>query len=151
MRKPLLIALVAWALAGFGASVALAGSARPATTVLKTRSRLAARVVVDSGEYTLYAWVRGTNSYGSAHNDPGFRPLIAHGRVVAAPGSKINGTKLGTRTLANGQRQVTYHHEPLYLYNGDTKPNQTNGENKPSGNSAWFVVQYNGRPAPPVY
>lgn len=151
MRKPLLIASVALALGAFGASVALAGPGRPATTVLKTRSRLALRIVVDSSAYTLYTWARGTSSYGSAHNDPNYRPLIAHGRVVAAPGSKINGTKLGTRTLANGQRQVTYHHEPLYLYNGDTKPSQTNGENKPSGSGAWFVVQYNGRPSPPVY
>jgi predicted lipoprotein with Yx(FWY)xxD motif len=152
MRKPLLIAAAAIALgAGCEATAAIAGPGRPVTTVVKSRSVLAMRVVVDSSGFTLYTWAYGRNGYVSAHNDPSYRPLIAHGQVIAAPGSKINGHMLWTRTLPNGQRQVTYHRQPLYLYNGDSKPGQANGEDKLSGNGAWLVVQYNGRPAPAPY
>jgi predicted lipoprotein with Yx(FWY)xxD motif len=123
MRKPLLVAAAAVALTtSCAATVAVADSQRAATTVLKTRSVLALRVVVDSTGYTLYTWASGRNDYGSAHNDPNYRPMIADGRVVAAPGSKINGNKLRTRRLPNGRRQVTYHHQPLYLYKGTPSP-----------------------------
>ncbi len=47
------------------------------------------RILVDSGGFTLYTWFHGARSYGSPHNDPQFLPLTAHGRVVAARGSKI--------------------------------------------------------------
>lgn len=127
---------------------------RTATTVVRSRvnERAQARIVVNSGGYTLYAWGRGTASYGSAHDDPNFPPLIARGRVVAARGSKINGHKLRTVKLSGGQRQVTYYGERLYLYKGDLKPGQSNGEAKQSGTGAWLVVQASdGRPAGPVY
>jgi predicted lipoprotein with Yx(FWY)xxD motif len=155
MRKPLLIAAAAIALiAGCAASAAIAGSGRERTTVLRSRlnSQVQDRILVDSGGYTLYAWFSGDN-YGSAHRDPSFRPLIARGRVVAARGSKIERRRLGTRKLSDGRRQVTYHQgEPLYLYNGDALPGQTNGEYKRSGDGTWMAVQAtSGRPAFPTY
>lgn len=156
MRKPLLIAGAIVALAaGSGATAALAGSDRTASTVIKSRMNdsVQSRILVDSGGYTLYTWFHGARSYGSAHNDPNFLPLIAHGRVVAARGSKIERRKLGTRKLPDGQPQVTYHDgEPLYLYNGDTKPGQANGERQESGNGTWMAIQAtNGRYAFPTY
>jgi predicted lipoprotein with Yx(FWY)xxD motif len=156
MRKPLLIATAAIGLAaGSGATSALAGSARPGSTVIKSQMNdsVQSRILVDSTGYTLYTWFHGGRSYGSTHDDPSFRPLIAHGRLVAARGSKIERRKLGTRKLPNGQRQVTYDQgEPLYLYHGDARPGQTNGERQQSGKGVWMAVQAtSGRYAFPTY
>ncbi len=42
-------------------------------------------------------------------------------------------------TREGGAKQLTYKGWPLYLYTGDTKPFQTNGQ---SVNGLWFVVNY---------
>jgi predicted lipoprotein with Yx(FWY)xxD motif len=125
---------------------------RPPSTVVKCRSPWAERILADAAGYTLYTWVRDTTDYGSVQNNTNFPPLIARGRVVAARGCNIERRKLGSRRLSTGQRQVTYHGEPLYLYKGDHKPGQTNGERQRQDNGTWMAVQAtNGRPAFPVY
>jgi predicted lipoprotein with Yx(FWY)xxD motif len=57
----------------------------------------------------------------------------------------VNGRRLGTRRLSNGQHQVTYYGQPLYLYRGDRRPGQTNGEQRTTSRGAWFVIATNGR------
>ncbi len=167
MRKPLLVAVAAMTL-GFGAVLMAIGAASAATasaphcarrsdgaasTVLRSRlnSSVQDRIVVDSSGYTLYTWFHGQGHYGSARYNTNFPPLIAHGRVLAACGSKIDGYKLGTRKLSDGQRQVTYHGQPLYLYDGDHKPGQANGERQQQDNGVWFAVRSDGHPAFPTY
>jgi predicted lipoprotein with Yx(FWY)xxD motif len=126
---------------------------RGATTVIKSREdqHVQAWIVVNSARYTLYIWAQGRSGHGSTHSDKNFAPLITRGRVVAARGSRVNGHKLGTRTLPNGERQVTYYGQPLYRYRGDREPGQANGEEKESGNGVWVLVQANGYGAVPVY
>ncbi len=43
-----------------------------------------------------------------------------------------------TITREDGSKQLTYKGWPLYLYSGDTKPLETNGQ---AVNGLWFVVQ----------
>lgn len=43
-----------------------------------------------------------------------------------------------TITREDGSKQLTYKGWPLYLYTGDTKPFETNGQGV---NGLWFVVQ----------
>ena len=74
--------------------------------------------------------------------------MIAQGKVVAASGSQLNASKLSTRKLSSGQHQVTYYGHPLYLYKGDKKPGQTNGEGKYAGSGAWFAINQYGRGVP---
>lgn len=126
---------------------------RPATTVLRSRlnHHLGMRIVVNSSGHTLYFWSDSPRGYGSAQDNKSFPPLIAHGRVVAAQGSKINGHKLGTRKLSNGQRQVTYFGGPLYLYTGDHKPGQIDGERHRQDNGSWDAVLTIGHVAVPIY
>jgi predicted lipoprotein with Yx(FWY)xxD motif len=157
-----------WALASIAALVSIGTAAaaisnaghldrrerRAPTTVVRSRvnSHVLARIVVDSSGYTLYAWLYGrgccTHSYP---NFPNFRRLIARGQVIAAPGSKINDHKLGTRKLSNGRRQVTYYGQPLYLYDGDHEPGQANAEEKQQDNGIWQVVDVRGQPLHPPY
>lgn len=152
MRKPLLTAAAVVALAaGYAANGAVAG--RKTTTVVRSsqNSRVQNRILVDSRGYTLYTWFHGQFHYGSAQHNKRFPPLIARGRVVAARGSGIDGLKLGTRKLSSGQLQVTYHGQPLYLYNGDHKAGQANGEMQQQTNGAWFAVRSDGHPAFATY
>lgn len=133
--------------AGVGAAVA-SGT----TTMRSTNNPTLGRILEGPARYTLYVFVQGTSTRGSSHSSSKFPPIIASGRVVAASGSKINSSKLGTKRLSNGKHQVTYYGQPLYLFKGDTKPGTTNGENKFSGRGAYFVIGTSGRPInPPGY
>jgi predicted lipoprotein with Yx(FWY)xxD motif len=142
-------ALVA-VVAGLAIATAVAATT---TTVRTTNSPRYGRILADSSGHTLYYWCGGTSTRcTSSHSASSWPGLIAEGRLVAAARSGVNARKLGTRRLSNGKQQVTYYGEPLYLYSGDRKPCQANGEGRISGNGSFFVVMTSGRPEPtPCY
>ncbi len=107
------------------------------------------RILKAPNGFTVYVFCAGTQTHCAGHRSPAWLPLIAPGRVVAARHSEITARKLRTRKLRDGKRQVTYYGQPLYLYKGDHKRQQANGEAKPQGNGAWFVISTTGRPVPP--
>ena len=129
-----------------GVIAAGAAFAATTTTIRTTSNANLGRILVGPARYTLYVWCQG----GSQTNCPGtssasWPRMIAHGQVVAASGSQLNASKLSTRTVSGGQRQVTYYGHPLYLYSGDKNPGQTNGEGKYSGSGAWFALNTHGQ------
>jgi predicted lipoprotein with Yx(FWY)xxD motif len=65
-------------------------------------------------------------------------PLIASGKPVAAAGAKAS--LVGTTKRADGRRQVTDNHHPLYLFAKDTKRGQTNGEGVDAFGAEWYVT-----------
>ena len=77
-------------------------------------------------------------------------PLIAHGKLVAAPGSQVKQKELGTVRRKNGQLQVAYSHQPVYRYKLDTKPGDTNGSNKYQFGGSWELLGANGSTLPPA-
>jgi predicted lipoprotein with Yx(FWY)xxD motif len=74
-------------------------------------------------------------------------PLIASGKPVAAAGAKAS--LLGTTRRADGRRQVTYNHHPLYTFAKDTKKGQTNGENLDAYGGEWYAVSPAGAKVEP--
>jgi predicted lipoprotein with Yx(FWY)xxD motif len=105
------------------------------------------RILTGPARYTLYVFCSGTETtHCTGGKSSSFPALIAHGRVVAASGSHIKSSKLGTRRLSNGQHQVTYYGQPLYLYKGDKRTGKTNGEEKATSQGSWFVISVSGRP-----
>jgi predicted lipoprotein with Yx(FWY)xxD motif len=52
---------------------------------------------------------------------------------------------LGRIKRANGSQQVTYAGHPLYLYVGDSKPGQTNGEGSQEFGAGWDVLAPSGK------
>ena len=50
---------------------------------------------------------------------------------------ELNSRDFDVITRDDGKKQLTYKGWPLYLYAGDTKPYETNGQSK---NGVWFVV-----------
>ena len=65
-------------------------------------------------------------------------PLIASGKPVVAAGAKAS--LLGTTRRADGRRQVTYNHHPLYMFAKDTQKGQTNGEGVDAFGAEWYVT-----------
>jgi predicted lipoprotein with Yx(FWY)xxD motif len=54
--------------------------------------------------------------------------------------TSVKSTMLGTTTNANGTKQATYNGKPLYYYQGDTGPNDKNGNNKSAGGTTGHLV-----------
>lgn len=129
-----------------GVSAALAAST---TTIRSTNNGEYGRILEGPSGYALYVFCPGTSSDCTGHSSSTRPPLVASGKVVAASGSGINASKLGTRKLSNGQLQVTYYGQPLYLYKGDTKPGQVTGEDKNQANGVWLLISNQGRAVPP--
>jgi predicted lipoprotein with Yx(FWY)xxD motif len=129
-----------------------AAIAATTTTIRTTNNATYGRILEGPSGFTLYVFCPGTSTDCTGHSSSTWPPLIASGKVVAAPGSRIKASKLSTRKLSNGRHQVTYYGQPLYLYKGDRKPGQVNGERCPpisQGNGVWVVVSNTGRPEPP--
>ena len=52
---------------------------------------------------------------------------LPQGVMTATAGTGVDGAKLGTKALADGNRQVTYGGKPLYWFFKDTAPGQVKG------------------------
>lgn len=70
-------------------------------------------------------------------------PLLTGGAPVAGGAAKA--AKLGTIRRRDGSRQVTYAGHPLYLYLGDTKAGQTNGQGSLAFGARWWLVAPSGK------
>lgn len=128
-----------------GASVA---TGRGRSTVIRTsNNRSLGWIVVAPTRQTLYVFCSGASSWCKGDPPSGrFRPLIARGGVAAARGSQIRSSKLGTKKLSTGERQVTYYGQPLFRDKDDRKPGQTRGEAKTQGSGIWFAIGPDGQP-----
>lgn len=70
-------------------------------------------------------------------------PLITVGAPTAAGAAKS--AKLGTIRRRDGSRQVTYAGHPLYLYLGDSKAGQTNGQGSLAFGARWWILAPSGK------
>jgi predicted lipoprotein with Yx(FWY)xxD motif len=120
-------------------------AARSSTVIRSANTTKYGHILEGPARYTLYVFCAGTSTRCTGTASSSFRPLIAHGKVVPAARSGVHARRLGTRRLRNGQRQVTYYGQPLYLYGGDRRPGQTRGEQKSTSRGAWFVISTGGR------
>lgn len=136
-----------------GLGIATAVAATTTTTVRSNNSPRYGRILASPSRHTLYYFCAGTSTRcTTSHSASSWPPLIARGRLVAAPHSGVKARKLGSRRLRNGKHQVTYYGQPVYLYKGDHKPCAVNGEDRVSGDGSFFVITTSGRPEPtPCY
>ncbi len=65
-------------------------------------------------------------------------PLRASGKPTF--GSGVNSSLVATTTRSDGKPQVTYNGHPLYLYSGDAKAGDTNGEGVSAFGGLWYAV-----------
>jgi len=132
---------VAVAVGGFALSAALSA----ATGVIVKSAHVAAlgTVVVNASGLTLYhdsSEAKGTIKCTGACATLWPPLLIAAGAKPSAE-LGVKAALLGTIKRPGGKVQITYNGMPLYLYSGDTKAGEANGEGV---GGVWFAVATSG-------
>jgi predicted lipoprotein with Yx(FWY)xxD motif len=139
---------------GGGASASTAppktASGRPATVGVANTSL--GNVLVDSQGRTLYLFQKdsGTKSACFGACASAWPPLRASGKPTV--GSGANASLVGTTKRSDGKPQVTYNGHPVYLYTGDQKAGDTNGQGLTAFGGSWFALssagnQVSGQPS----
>jgi predicted lipoprotein with Yx(FWY)xxD motif len=110
------------------------------------------KILVDSQGRTLYLFQKdsGTTSACTGACAGDWPPQRANGKPTAGDGATASWIAVSKRP--DGNPQVTYNGHPLYLYQGDRKPGDTNGQGVTAFGAAWFAVtaagtQVSGRPS----
>ena len=141
----LLTALAISACGGSGGTTAppTTASGRPATVGLANEGNLGG-ILVDTQGRSLYLFQKdiGTTSECSGACAAAWPPLRDAGNPVV--GTDLSVSKLGTTQRSDGRRQVTYNGHPLYLYSGDRKPGDTNGQGLNVFGGGWFALSAAG-------
>jgi predicted lipoprotein with Yx(FWY)xxD motif len=101
-------------------------------------------ILVDARGRTLYLFQRDSGMMsactGACARD--WPPLRANGNPTA--GGSANAALVATTARSDGKPQVTYNGHPLYLFTGDQKPGDTNGEGLKSFDGNWYAVSPTG-------
>jgi predicted lipoprotein with Yx(FWY)xxD motif len=146
------LALVASAVASCGGSSNSTASAAPAAahgsaTINVANSSKLGKILVDSKGDTLYLFKKdsGTKSACSGACAASWPPLRVSGKPTVSKG--LTASKAGTTKRSDGKPQVTYNGHPLYLFSGDQKPGQTNGQGVNAFGAKWFAVSSAGTQA----
>jgi predicted lipoprotein with Yx(FWY)xxD motif len=114
-----------------------------ATTVMVKNGPLGAYLTDASGK-TLYVFAADTGTKSTCNGQCAaiWPPLITSGAPKA--GSGATQSMLGTTTRDDGKTQVIYNGHPLYYYQGDSQPGQTNGQGLNLNGGLWWVVSPSG-------
>jgi predicted lipoprotein with Yx(FWY)xxD motif len=140
------IPLAAQAVAGCGS--ASGGSA--AVPAPKTASGQAAavgiattrlgRTLIDSKGPTLYLFKKdpATTSTCAGACASDWPPLRTNSKPTAGRG--LNPALVATTGRSDGAPQVTYNGHPLYLYEGDEKPGDTDGQGVTAFGAPWYAL-----------
>jgi len=135
-------AVVALSIGSVGAAVA--GSTAPRAAKVGTARTGLGQVIVDSRGRTLYLFEKDRRGHSACSGICAnyWPPLLTSGKPTAIAGAK--GSLLGTIRRADGTRQVTFAGRPLYLFAGDTKRGQTNGEGLRDFGAGWYAMSPSG-------
>ena len=144
-----LAAIVALSVAACGggsgttrSALAAASGGRSAT--LSVANSVLGQILVDAQGRTLYLFKadsRGTSACDGACA-AAWPPLLAHGSAIIAGGA--DRSLVSTINRSTGAPQLTYNGHPLYLYAGDHKPGQVNGQGVTAFGALWYVLSPNG-------
>ena len=103
------------------------------------------RIVVDGKGLTLYLFEKdkGGRSACTGACAKEWAPLLTSGKATA--GSGIAAAKIASIKRKDGTTQVTYGGHPLYHYDDDHHPGQTEGQGSKAFGAEWYVVTPAGR------
>jgi predicted lipoprotein with Yx(FWY)xxD motif len=112
----------------------------PAATVQVAESDLGS-ILVDAKGRTLYLFESDTDGASTCYDEcaEAWPPLIAES---PSGGEGVDGSLLGTTERDDGDVQVTYDGQPLYLFAADRTPGDIEGQGV---GEVWFVVDPSGR------
>jgi predicted lipoprotein with Yx(FWY)xxD motif len=114
------------------------------TTTVDVAKTGLGKVLVDSKGRTLYLFKKdkGPRSVCSGECAVDWPPLRATGKPTVAGGAKAS--LVATTSRADGKPQVTYNAHPLYLFEGDQKPGDTNGQGSTAFGAGWYALSQAG-------
>jgi len=143
-RRAIASAAVLGALACAVVPAAASHAAGTKGPVVSTATTSLGRILVDSRGHTLYLFGKDRNGKSACSGAcaVAWPPLIANGKPRAGAGTRAS--LLGTIKRADGRRQVTYNHHPLYTFIKDTKKGQTNGEGLTAFGGTWDALSASG-------
>ena len=101
-------------------------------------------ILVDSQGRTLYLFRSdsGTKSACTGACAIDWPPLRATGKPTVGGGATAS--IVATSARSDGKPQVTYNGHPLYLFSGDQKPGDTNGEGVNAFGGLWYALSSAG-------
>jgi len=146
----LALPLAAVALAGCGGSNSASGSPSPPKTSGGQPATVGivntglGKILVNSKGRTLYLFQKDSGPKSTclgacAANWP---PLLATGKLTIGNGA--NASLVGTSMRTDGKTQVTYNGHPVYLFSGDNKAGDTNGEGINAFGANWYALSSAG-------
>jgi predicted lipoprotein with Yx(FWY)xxD motif len=105
------------------------------------------KVIVDSKGFTLYDFHKDKGGKSSCYGgcEQVWPPLTTEGKPQVGEGAMAS--KLGTTKRKDGTLQVTYAGWPLYTYEADKKPGESNGNDIDSFGAEWYALQPSGEEA----
>ena len=121
------ILITAVAIATVAALAAGSAGARVSRSTLKLHKTNVGTILVNGRGFTLYAFTkdqRNRDNCAKISGCLGVWPVVSGAaRPILRPG--VRSSLVGTITLKNGKKQLTYGGHPLYTYGGDSGPGQT--------------------------
>jgi predicted lipoprotein with Yx(FWY)xxD motif len=140
--RSLLLALLA-AVAVLATVAVASGSAASGRATVSVRKTKLGTILVDGQGRTLYDFVKDTKDKSACAGACAtfWPPLLTTGKAKAGTG--VRSKLLGTAVRKSGT-QVTYGGRPLYLYAGDKKAGQTNGQGSTNFGAAWWALAPSG-------
>jgi len=125
-------------------------SAASATSIGTHKTKLGAVLATSSG-HVLYLFAKDAKnrSVCSGACASVWKPVIAHGRVSAAPKSGVVEKLLGTIRRSDGTTQVVYDGHPLYTNVADTAAGDMHGEGANEFGGRWYAVNAKGASVKP--
>lgn len=136
------LAISACGSGGGGATAAVAppktADGAPATVGVANTSL--GKILVDSQGRSAYLFQKDSQNKSACVGAcaSAWPPLRATGKPTA--GSEANAQMIETIKRSDGKPQVTYNGHPLYLYQGDTKAGDINGQGINAFGGGWFAV-----------
>ncbi len=114
----------------------------PAEVDIATDAKLG-KILVDSKGMTLYAFTKDAPDKSTCSGGclKAWPPLVSADAPKAGAG--VDASLLGTTTMADGSKIVTYNHMPLYFWASDTKAGDATGQGV---GGVWFVISPDGKP-----
>ena len=144
LARAAIVPLTALALIGTGSAVTSAGAATKTGTVVVKKTDLG-KVLVSAKGRTLYMFGKdsGDTSACTGACATNWPPLRVTGTPTVGKGAKA--ALIGTITRTDGNAQVTYNGHPVYLFVGDKKAGDTNGEGLNAFGGTWDALTSSGR------
>jgi predicted lipoprotein with Yx(FWY)xxD motif len=127
---------VAWVITS--PSTSASASTAQSTTLQVTSNPTLGKILVNSAGFTLYIFKNDSPGQSNCSGSCAalWPPLTISKNAHPTAGTGVKGL-LGVIQRSDGSYQVTYNGAPLYLYAGDTKAGETNGQGL---KNLWYVV-----------